>query len=685
MHEGTDETPPSNSSSAVIGARTDALLTDLDPAQRAAVTTPSTLVAVIAAAGSGKTRVLTRRITHRIAIGSADARHTLALTFTREAAGELRRRLRRVGLREPVEAGTFHAVALALLRQRWQDLGQRPPTIVGERERLLAEVAGDIPVAVLAVEADWSSARGVTPDRYVHAARDAQRRGAIRPERIAGTLAAYETVKRRRGVVDLDDLLALATRELASDPTWADGVRWRYRHLLVDEAQDLNPVQHRLLHLLVGDRDDLFVVGDPAQAIYGFNGSDPTLLTDISRHLPGVEIVHLPTNHRCTPQVVAAGAHVLTESGQRADAVSGRSDGPHVEVRATADADDEAGQVAALVRHLDPDLVRLGQVAVLARTNHQLSRLGRALEARRVAVRRRQLTPGSPLANAVRGATALPSASRLRAWAHDVVDGPPDGGLGVLRPPPVRPGGRIDGRRHDDGGRAATASQVVDAIEEAERLVAVAVLGFLREQPLGDGAGLRSWIATTNPFADGPDSNGVELLTFHAAKGREWHTVIATGVETGLVPHRSATTVTGKAEEARLLHVAVTRASDRLVLTWAARRGGYARKPSPWITGLDTTPMKTLPVPEALRRQDPPPDPRADRLHRWRQDAARAASVLPESLCTDHEMTEILTADPLSVEELVEATGFGRITAGRLFPAIRQALDGATPPAAAVF
>src|SRR5215218_1841233 len=251
------------------------LLGDLTPMQVAAVTTPSRLVAVIAGAGSGKTRVLTRRIAHRVAIGSADARHTLALTFTREAAGELRRRLRRSGVRDHVEAGTFHAVALALLRQRWADTDRRPPTIVADRERLLAEVAAGIPVAALGAEVDWSSARGLPAARYVAAARAAGRRGATAPDRMATALDAYATLKRRRGVVDFDDLLSMCATELTTDEHWAAAVRFRFRHVLVDEAQDLNPMQQRLLGAIVGDRNDLYLVGDPAQAIYGFNGADP--------------------------------------------------------------------------------------------------------------------------------------------------------------------------------------------------------------------------------------------------------------------------------------------------------------------------------------------------------------------------------------------------------------------------
>jgi DNA helicase-2/ATP-dependent DNA helicase PcrA len=402
------------------------LLADLDQDQAAAVSTPSTLVAVIAGAGSGKTRVLARRIAYRVAIETADARHTLALTFTREAAGELRRRLRRAGLRDHIEAGTFHAVALGLLRQRWLELDQRAPTVVGDRDRLLAEVAAGVPLPTLVAEAEWAGARGVAAGDYAAAARAAGRRVAVAPDRVAACLSAYATLKRRRGVVDLDDLLAITIGELERDPRWAEAVRWRFRHVLVDEAQDLNPAQYRLLELVVGGRDDLYLVGDPAQAIYGFNGSDPALLTEIADRLPGIEVIRLATNHRSTPQIVAAGAVVLAASHQEADAGSCRPDGAVVSVLATDDAEHEAREVARLVRGLDPDLVRLGHVAVLARTNAQLGRLRQSCVEAGLPLRRAALEPGTPLANAVRAVTALPSATRLRGWAHDVLDVEPD-------------------------------------------------------------------------------------------------------------------------------------------------------------------------------------------------------------------------------------------------------------------
>jgi DNA helicase II / ATP-dependent DNA helicase PcrA len=648
--------PTSGLTSLPYSERVDetALLGDLDAEQRMAVTTPSTLVAVIAAAGSGKTRVLARRIAYRVAAGSAEARHTLALTFTRQAAGELRRRLRASGLREWIEAGTFHSVALGVMRQRWADRMRPAPNILNDRHRLIAGVAGRCPVETVAAERTWCTARGIEPDGYVAAARASNRRCGVPAATVAEVLADYELVKRRRGVIDLDDLLLILARELDQDREFADVVRWRFRHVLVDEAQDLNPVQYHLLNALVAGRHDLFMVGDPAQAIYGFNGADPSLLLDVERDLPGVEVVRLTTNRRCTPQIVDAGRHVLTASNQPGDAVSARADGPAVEVRRAGDEHAEAELVAGFVAARPPELLASGQVAVLARTHEQLALLRPALARAGVAVQHQALAPGSALAAAVNAATALRSATQLRTWSHDVLD---------TVPPAI--------------GASMSAQQ------QAERRVAAAALEFLREQPYGDGSGFRSWIATTGAFAEDGNGGSVELLTFHAAKGREWHTVVVTGVETGLVPHRSATTIEAKAEEARLLHVAMTRAGERLLVTHAERRRGYARKPSPFIVGMPTGEVSVVAPPPHLGRAPDHVDVadvvalRTDSLRSWRLGAARAAALLPAQICSDADLSAIAAAPPSSPAELSALASFGPVTAAKVFAPIRAALDAA--------
>ncbi|MCU1502899.1 MAG: uvrD2, partial [Ilumatobacteraceae bacterium] len=360
------------------------LLIGLDADQRAAVTTSALPLAVIAAAGSGKTTVLTQRIAHRIVTESAEAKHTLALTFTRDAAGELKRRLRRLELRDPIEAGTFHSVALRLLRDRALTRNEQMPQIATDRLRLMRECMTELRLDVapyLAIaDVDWARARMLGPESYEAACRRERRRSAVPAVRLAEVAGAYERLKRRRGVIDFDDLLERTLDAMRGDPVFADVVRWRFRHFYVDEAQDLNPLQHALLEAWRDRRPDLCLVGDPRQAIYGWNGADHTTLANVEDRYPGVTVLSLTTNYRCTPQVVRAGSAALAAGGLADDTRSDRPDGLAIAVREYATELDEAigvaRQVRAALNH------RAGSdIAVLARTNDQLTELQRALAA----------------------------------------------------------------------------------------------------------------------------------------------------------------------------------------------------------------------------------------------------------------------------------------------------------------
>jgi DNA helicase-2/ATP-dependent DNA helicase PcrA len=302
----------------------------------------------------------------------------------------------------------------------------------------------------------------------------------------------------------------------------------------------------------------------------------------------------------------------------------------------------------------------------LARTNAQLAAFDTALGALGIPVRRSATASGTPLQVAVRQASMLGSASQLRAWAHDMLDAH-DALLTVQAERAIAHEG-VDRRAK------AQADRAVDELE-AERRVATVLLDYLRDQQLGDGAGFRAWVAMTNPFDD-RSTDGVDLLTFHASKGREWHAVYVTGVETSLVPHKSATTATTRAEEGRLLYVAATRASDRLTFSWAERRGGYARKPSPFIGGLDLSEPEAMPPPSALRRRRAKIDPLLAALQEWRDTTARQADVLPSQLCSDRDLKAIASSKPTTVAELATATSFGSIMAerlgGQLLPLVAQ-------------
>ena len=643
------------------------LVDDLDARQRRAVTSTAPLVAIIAGAGSGKTRVLTRRVAWQILEGVAVPEHTAVLTFTRQAASELRRRLRTLGVREGVMAGTFHSIALSLLRQHWDATGRSHPTVVSDRRRLIGEVMGakrSVDLSALSSDIDWARARNVAPGRYAAALSAAGRRGSAPATEVSRIMADLEALKKKRGVVDLDDLLSMSIESMTHDEGFASVVRWRLRHFFVDEAQDLNPLQLELLQLWRGDRDQLTLVGDPSQSIYGFNGSDPTILSHLETNFPGIEVVRLDTNYRCTPQIVAAGLGALAH-GQASvpSLMSARFDGPDVRIAGFADEAAEAAGIATIVDELSVDARRWGSTAVLTRTNAQLTPILQALEARRVPARIVGSAAADPIQRATREVGELPSAARIATWMRDARE--------------------FD---LDELGEGPTPDELDDD-DRARLRVAEVAEEFLR-QGGGDGRAFLAWVRANRPFDDDSTGDVVELLTFHGAKGREWDNVVVGGCEVGLMPHSSAKSVAERDEEVRLAYVAITRAADRLVLTHALSRRGRDRTRSPFVDGADTRRVGVPPTEDFVRgaetRRSHPSrkDLVLAELRAWRESAARASLIDVRAVCTDETLARITDAEPTTVDQLADIEGVGQMLArragSRILDAIRRGVSQST-------
>ena len=577
-----------------MAADPDDLLAGLDDQQREAVTHPTLPLLVVAGAGSGKTRVLTRRIAWRCATGVDDPRRLLALTFTRSAAAELQTRLRLLGLRDGIRAGTFHAVAWAELRALRAERGRPAPTLLERPTKVLARLVPDgvdgRGVVELAAELAWARARLVAPEAYPAAAAGAGRRVTLAPADVAELAHRYAEEKRRRGLVDFDDLLEQLADIIDADPAVAAAQRWRTSSLYVDEYQDINPLQDRLLRAWVGDAEvaGLCAVGDPNQAIYGWNGADPTLLERFAARHPGAAVVAVDRSYRSSPEVLAT-ANALLDAGDcggvRLRAV--RPEGPIPVVAGYDDDETEARAVArACLDHRLPGSPWSHQ-AVLARTNALLEPVEAALGAVGVPVR-------------VRGRTAFVELPAVRGGLREIAAAA-DGFDAAL-------------------ARLANAAEQGDSDEATDlaRLVELAT-AYRATERRPDANGLRAWLAANADDGTGP-GDGVELRTFHAAKGLEWPIVHICGVEDGFVPIANARTAAALAEERRLLYVAITRAERVLRITWAARRrfgdgsGTPAtRRPSPHLAEL----MPTL---TALREETAPGD--------WRTHLAAARRAL---------------------------------------------------------
>ncbi len=689
----------------------DRLLDGLDPSQRRAVTTPAAPLAILAGAGSGKTRVLTRRIAYRCLEGDADPRHVMAVTFTRKAAGELDARLRALGLRDLPAAGTFHALAYAQLRTRWSDEGRAAPTLLDRKGRLLARILGGttrVRPSDLAAEIEWAKARQVQPDGYVLAAAQADRRVPVAAERIAEWYQRYEQDKRRRALVDFDDLLLQAAEAIERDPSFAAAQRWRFRHLFVDEYQDLNPLQERLLRAWLGDRDDLAVVGDPNQAIYGWNGADPSFLVEFATRHPGAEVVRLERSYRSTPQILAAASAVLGATDARfAPGTAQRGDGaiPTVVGYAT-DRDEANGIVRAIRDHHTPGMPWSSQ-AVLVRTNAQTAVIEAAL--RRAAIPYR-----------VRGASALlddPEVKDLLARFDRLAEplattlADLDARIDTLRSELARPPGT--------GTDAPAAGAVVDDASSLGRRLAaleqVVALGrdLLVVDPIARTDGFAGWLRTTLREDDIDRRDAVALASFHAAKGLEWPVVHLAGLEAGLVPITHARTPDARAEERRLLYVALTRAADVLRCSWAAQRtfGSQTveRSPSPYLAVLrgvtDELRLAQVDVEDprdglaASRRALAAGDHRPalevshDRDHalrtmldRWRTEEARQRGTRPTVVLSDRALGAIVRAKPADPNSLAAVAELGWSVreqhGGRLLALVAEHLRGSSSPPA---
>ena len=363
----------------------------LTVAQREAIESDEPLLCVVAGAGAGKTRVLTLRVARRVREGSIESDRTLVTTFSRKAAEELRTRLYSLGV-SGVQAGTFHRTALGLLREHRELRGRPLPQLLPDRRRLLAEVTTGDPRRTRALDGEigWAKARLVSPEHYEAEARRHRRRSGMSTDQVADAYGRYEDERSRRRLLDFDDLIVACADALAGDREFADSIRWRARHLFVDEMQDVNPAQFRLLTAMLADDPDLFVVGDPNQSVYGFNGADPTLVDRLPEILRGTKVIRLDENHRCTPQVVAVATAVLRQGaapGSAADVVPPRTtrvDGPVPTVVAHATDGDEAAWAAQRAKLSRTPGRRWSSIAVLTRTNAQLATVQASMDAARV-------------------------------------------------------------------------------------------------------------------------------------------------------------------------------------------------------------------------------------------------------------------------------------------------------------
>jgi DNA helicase-2/ATP-dependent DNA helicase PcrA len=589
-------------------------LAGLNAEQRRAAEAVRGPVCILAGAGSGKTTTITRRIAQQVASGTFAPGEILAVTFTDKAAGELRARLAALGV-HGVQASTFHAAALRQLRHFAPDeVGRILPTKV----LLLRQIANGLPgafkfrpAADLATEIEWAKNQRVTPVDYRTAAGD--RVPPIPLDLMHRVYREYESRKTAEGLFDFEDLLDRAVRLYDRDEGAVETFRQRYRAFTVDEYQDVNLLQQSLLDHWLGDRDDLCVVGDDYQSIYGFTGAGPEHLLGVPARFPHATVVRLEENYRSTPQVLAFANRLVPRLGGAEKVLrSVRPDGPEPFAAPFASTDDEDEAIVRKLRELD---CPLEEIAILARTNARLADFEELLHEAGIPFQGASLLEREAARRVVRRLERSPAdaSEAVRGAALDA---------GWLPQPPDRLGERELVRQTD-----------------LARLVSLAASFD------GDAAGFVAELRRR--FDQGGDgARGVHLLTLHRAKGLEFEAVFLPRLQEKELPSRQARTEDEIAEERRLFYVGLTRAKRIVWVSWSGKRSRFVKE-----LGLEAGP-RSEPASRVWT-------PTGEKLRAWRLERSRADGVPPYVVFHDSVLQHIAAARPSSLGELAQIPGIG--------------------------
>ncbi len=667
---------------------------------------------VLAGAGTGKTRAITHRIAYAVHAGLQQPQRILAVTFTARAAGEMRTRLRTLGV-HGVQARTFHAAALRQLHYFWpQAVGGAAPEVMSVKAPAVAEAASRLrlqfdrtAIRDLAAEIEWAKVSLLTPESYAAAARAERREPpGLDVTAMARLLACYEDVKQARAVIDFEDVLLLTVGILEEREDIVRAVQGQYRQFVVDEYQDVNALQQRLLDLWLGERNDVTVVGDPAQTIYSFTGASPRHLLAFASRFPGARTVRLVRNYRSSPQIIEL-ANTLISSGPAARSGALRltaqaPSGPSPLLTSHRDDQEEAAAVADRIRELIDGGHAAAEIAILFRTNGQSEAFESALAVLGVSYLVRggeRFFARKEVRDAIlllRGAARSDDGSKpLGHITRDVI-----GGAGWSPDPPSTSGATRE-RWESLTALASLADDLEASVPEARLPELVAELDRRAAEQ------------------HAPTVQGVTLASLHAAKGLEWDTVFLVGASDGLIPISLADGVEALEEERRLLYVGVTRARRQLFLSWSATRtsgGRPTRRVSRFLGPAEAilgSGARTASAPTGHRRAastvarvltcrgcgaelttaaqrktgrcaDCPPsydEALFDRLRQWRLGVARAAAVPAFVVFTDATLTAIAEREPSDEAALATISGVGARKLALYGADIIAVLRGADP------
>ncbi len=662
-----------------------AYLNGLTPEQTEAVCDPAKNLCIIAGPGSGKTTVLTRRIALRGLDPAVPAKNTVAITFTNQAADELKSRLASLAVYDMPWVGTFHSFAFQILRRYYDEIRKPLPRLVNRKGRELAKILqGDTRFAALIAtrkptaslsnleaslliseisrEVEIAKAYLITPDAYPAFHKAQRRETALDPETVATIFQAYEGHKLKSNQIDFEDLIIRAEGIMRENVSFAQTIRWWYRHWYVDEFQDVNAPQIQLLAALIGRDPDLCVVGDPKQAIYAWNGASPRLMLQFDQVFPGASFRYLTANFRSTPEIVdLANATAQTFSDSELSRHGGvifakRQSGASAKIFEFDAAADEASFVAKHIYQAIVNGVAPQDVAVIARTNSLLPAFQSNLSS-------------LGIHNYIAGQNVVINDAALKAAISHLREilGP----RGRLQDVVSQLDNLLEELRIDAEPSSGSESSLAYFRQLA--------LEALRFDPLMDLYTFTNWFKV-RAAENAPDKKrGVTLTTMHRSKGLEWNNVYVVALEQGILPHAKSLRPEAYEEEKRLLYVGITRARDHVYFTLAHQRGNsnQLRERSVLLRAIESFLDPTAGTQASRSRSleyirnsraklqasgnsSQSPDPIYETLRLWRKRSAADLLMGHEQFLTDSALQYIAATLPQTMEDLASCPGVGK-------------------------
>ena len=544
----------------------DEILAALDPDQRAVALATRGPVCVIAGAGTGKTRAITHRIAYAAAIGTMDPQKVLALTFTAKAAGEMRARLRTLGV-PTVAARTIHSAALKQLLYFWPSVfGGRTPDLVTTKTGFLSEAINRAGLSDslratnrelmrdIASEIEWAKVSQVSPVDYVDQVGRRMQKPRVLPEQMVQIYTAYESIKKQELAIDFEDVLLLCSAMLEEEREVRERVQDQYRYFTIDEYQDISPIQQRLINAWLGTRKDICVVGDPAQTIYSFAGATPVFLNSFTQRFPEAQVIRLTTGYRSTPEITFAANALLRSATMGQELVAFNTHGSKPIVTGYSD---ESAEISGVMKEIN-ELLSAGtqpqEIAILARTNAQLKGAEKAMLAQNIPYQvrnterffeRREIRD---FLKQVRQASVIPAEGQ--GWIDEL--------RSIAQP--YLTGEAIDG--------IAALLHLARELDADDNFSPKTLRGYLRE--------VEDRVQQNNP----PTMPVVTLATLHAAKGLEWDRVFLIGASEGQLPLTNSSGEAVVDEERRLFYVGITRAKADLHISYRGNPSSFLREAS---------------------------------------------------------------------------------------------------------